>query len=214
MSAYWTRAPGWVPSPSETLAHRAARKGLRESGPIMLHPATPWARLWRPLAAMTLVIVASNFLVQFPINEWLTWGAFTYPVAFLVTDLTNRAAGPSDARRVAAAGFALALVVSMALAPWRIAVASGIAFIVAQILDIAVFNRWRQQSWWKAPFIGSVLASVVDTLVFFFLAFAGTELDWLMLGTGDLAAKWAMAVVLLAPYRAMLPRLHCWVPAR
>ncbi|WP_395139650.1 VUT family protein [Schlegelella aquatica] len=180
----------------------------------MLHPATPWARLWRPLAAMTLVIVASNFLVQFPINEWLTWGAFTYPVAFLVTDLTNRAAGPSDARRVAAAGFALALVVSMALAPWRIAVASGIAFIVAQILDIAVFNRWRQQSWWKAPFIGSVLASVVDTLVFFFLAFAGTELDWLMLGTGDLAAKWAMAVVLLAPYRAMLPRLHCWVPAR
>ncbi len=181
--------------------------------PIMQHSLNVWAPLWRPLAAMTAVIVVSNFLVQFPINEWLTWGAFTYPVAFLVTDLTNRAAGPVQARRVAWAGFALAVGLSLLLAPWRIAVASGAAFIVAQILDIAVFNRWRQYSWWKAPFIGSVLASVLDTLVFFFLAFAGTAQDWLMLGAGDLSAKWAMAVLLLAPYRAMLPRLHRWVPA-
>lgn len=180
----------------------------------MLRSTASWVRLWRPLAAMTAVIVASNFLVQFPINDWLTWGAFTYPVAFLVTDLTNRAAGPVDARRVAWAGFGLAVVLSLVLAPWRIALASGAAFIVSQILDIAVFNRWRQQSWWKAPFIGSVVASVVDTLLFFFLAFAGTEFDWLMLGAGDLSAKWLMAAVLLAPYRAMLPRLDRWVPAR
>lgn len=179
----------------------------------MLRSTASWVRLWRPLAAMTAVIVASNFLVQFPINDWLTWGAFTYPVAFLVTDLTNRAAGPVDARRVAWAGFGLAVVLSLVLAPWRIALASGAAFIVSQILDIAVFNRWRQQSWWKAPFIGSVVASVVDTLLFFFLAFAGTEFDWLMLGAGDLSAKWLMAAVLLAPYRAMLPRLDRWVPA-
>ncbi|MEW6100617.1 MAG: VUT family protein [Pseudomonadota bacterium] len=180
----------------------------------MLRSTASWVRLWRPLAAMTAVIVASNFLVQFPINDWLTWGAFTYPLAFLVTDLTNRAAGPVDARRVAWAGFGLAVVLSLVLAPWRIALASGAAFIVSQILDIAVFNRWRQQSWWKAPFIGSVVASVVDTLLFFFLAFAGTEFDWLMLGAGDLSAKWLMAAVLLAPYRAMLPRLDRWVPAR
>ncbi|UZD54947.1 VUT family protein [Caldimonas aquatica] len=180
----------------------------------MLRSTASWVRLWRPLAAMTAVIVASNFLVQFPINDWLTWGAFTYPVAFLATDLTNRAAGPVDARRVAWAGFGLAVVLSLVLAPRRIALASGAAFIVSQILDIAVFNRWRQQSWWKAPFIGSVVASVVDTLLFFFLAFAGTEFDWLMLGAGDLSAKWLMAAVLLAPYRAMLPRLDRWVPAR
>ena len=169
--------------------------------------------LWRPILAMMVVVVASNYLVQFPINDWLTWGAFTYPVAFLVTDLTNRAVGAGAARRVAWVGFAIAVVVSFALAPWRIAVASGVAFIVAQLLDISVFNQWRQQSWWKAPLIGSVIASVVDTLIFFSLAFAGTELDWLTLAAGDLGIKWLMAVLLLAPYRAMLPRLQGWVPA-
>lgn len=169
--------------------------------------------LWRPILAMMAVVVASNYLVQFPINDWLTWGAFTYPVAFLVTDLTNRAVGAPSARRVAWAGFAIAVLVSLWLAPWRIALASGTAFIVAQLLDISVFNQWRQQSWWKAPLIGSVIASVVDTAVFFSLAFAGTELNWLTLAAGDLGIKWLMALVLLAPYRAMLPRLQAWVPA-
>jgi uncharacterized PurR-regulated membrane protein YhhQ (DUF165 family) len=172
------------------------------------------ASLWRPILAMMVVIVASNFLVQFPINDWLTWGAFTYPVAFLVTDLTNRAACAPTARRVAWAGFAVAVVVSLALAPWRIAVASGTAFIVSQIMDIAVFNRWRASSWWKAPFFGSVLASVLDTAIFFYIAFAGTDMDWLVYGTGDLLIKWLMAVVLLAPYRMMLPHLQLWVPAQ
>ena len=163
-----------------------------------------------PVAAMAAVIVLSNVLVQHPINDWLTWGAFSYPLVFLVTDLTNRALGPAAAQRVAWMGFAVAVLVSLALAPWRIALASGAAFIVAQTMDILVFNRWRQASWWKAPLWGSLVASVVDTAVFFFLAFAGSEMDWLMLTGGDLAVKAAMAVLLLAPYRALLPHFRRW----
>ena len=163
---------------------------------------------------MAFVIVLSNVVVQYPIGEWLTWGAFTYPLVFLVSDLTNRAVGPAAARRVAWVGFAVAVVVSAALAPWRIAVASGCAFIFSQLMDIAVFNRWRQQSWWKAPLIGSLVASAIDTAVFFFLAFAGSDMNWLQLAAGDLAVKALMAALLLAPYRAMLPRLQAWVPAR
>lgn len=163
-----------------------------------------------PIAAMAAVIVLSNVLVQHPINDWLTWGAFSYPLVFLVTDLANRALGPQAARRVAWVGFAIAVAVSLALAPWRIALASGAAFIFSQLMDIAVFNRWRAQSWWKAPLIGSLVASVVDTAVFFFLAFAGTGDNWLMLATGDLAVKALMAMLLLAPYRALLPRLQTW----
>jgi queuosine precursor transporter len=131
---------------------------------------------------------------------------------FLVTDLTNRALGPQAARRVAWVGFAIAVLVSLALAPWRIALASGAAFLFAQLMDITVFNRFRAQSWWKAPLIGSLVASVVDTAVFFFLAFAGTADSWLMLASGDLAVKALMAAVLLAPYRALLPRLQTWGP--
>ena len=163
-----------------------------------------------PIAAMALVIALSNVLVQHPINDWLTWGAFTYPLVFLVNDLTNRALGPSAARRVAWTGFAIAVALSLALAPWRIALASGTAFLVSQLMDVAVFNRWRRASWWKAPLIGSLVASVVDTAVFFFLAFAGSDMNWLTLAAGDLAVKSAMAAVLLAPYRALLPRLQAW----
>jgi len=166
-----------------------------------------------PVAAMATVIVLSNVLVQHTINDWLTWGAFSYPLVFLVTDLTNRALGPAAARRVAWAGFAVAVVVSLALAPWRIALASGAAFIVAQTMDILLFNRWRRATWWKAPLWGSLVASVVDTGVFFFLAFAGSEMNWLQLTSGDLAVKAAMAVLLLAPYRALLPHLDRWAAA-
>jgi uncharacterized PurR-regulated membrane protein YhhQ (DUF165 family) len=175
---------------------------------------TPLLKLWRPILAMLVVITSSNYLVQFPINDWLTWGAFTFPVAFLVTDLTNRAVGNSAARRVAWAGFAIAVLVSLAVAPWRIAVASGLAFILGQMLDIVAFNKLRAMAWWKAPLIGSAVASVLDTSVFFFLAFAGTDMNWLMFAAGDLSIKWLMAAVLLAPYRVMLPRLQLWVPAR
>ena len=99
---------------------------------------------------------------------------------------------------------------SLLLAPWRIALASGSAFILSQVLDISLFNRWRRLNWWKAPLFGSLAASVVDTAVFFFLAFAGTELDWTLLAAGDLAVKALMAALLLAPYRALLPRLQAW----
>ena len=163
-----------------------------------------------PIAAMAAVIVLSNVVVQYPINDWLTWGAFTYPLVFLVSDLTNRALGPQAARRVAWIGFAVAVTVSLGLAPWRIALASGTAFLVSQLMDVAVFNRWRQQTWWKAPLIGSLVASTVDTAVFFFLAFAGSDMNWLMLAAGDLAMKALMAVLLLAPYRALLPRMQAW----
>lgn len=180
----------------------------------MNHSENPTALVSRqfmlPMLAMAFVVVLSNFAVQYPINDWLTWGAFTYPVVFLVTDLTNRALGPSAARKVAWAGFAVAVVASLAVAPWRIALASGCAFIVAQWLDISAFNRLRQASWWQAPLIGSVLASVIDTAIFFFLAFYGSDMDWLMLATGDIAVKWAMAAVLLLPYRAVLPHLTVW----
>ena len=178
------------------------------------NPSLPLAALWRPILAMTAVVVSSNVLVQFPINEWLTWGAFIFPLAFLVNDLTNRAVGTRSARKVALAGFAVAVVMSLLLAPWRIALASGTAFLVSQLLDVTLFNRWRAHSWWKAPLIGPLIASVIDTALFFFVAFAGSEMDWLRLTAGDLAVKWLMAVVLLAPYKVMLPRLQAWVPAR
>ena len=173
----------------------------------------PLITLWRPILSMLIVITASNYLVQFPINDWLTWGAFTFPVAFLVTDLTNRAVGASAARRVAWTGFAIAVLVSLAVAPWRIALASGAAFIIGQLLDIVAFNRLRALSWWKAPLFGSLVASAVDTGLFFFLAFAGSGMDWMLLATGDLFVKSLMAAVLLAPYRAMLPRLQLWIPS-
>ena len=170
----------------------------------------PLGALRAPIFAMAAVIVLSNVLVQHPINDWLTWGAFSYPLVFLVCDLTNRALGPQAARRVAWIGFAIAVAVSLLLAPWRIALASGAAFLFSQVMDIAVFNRWRRHSWWKAPLLGSLVASAVDTAVFFFLAFAGSDMNWLMLATGDLAVKALMAALLLAPYRVLLPRLQAW----
>ncbi len=156
---------------------------------------------------MSAIVLLSNILVQYPINPWLTWGAFSYPVAYFVTDVCNRASGPSLARRVAWIGFGTGLILSAILAPWRIAAASGTAFIVSQLLDVAIFNRLRQASWWKAPFFGSAAASIIDTAIFFSLAFAGTGESWLHLATGDLGVKLFMAVALLPPYRLLINRL-------
>lgn len=156
------------------------------------------------ILGMIAVVSASNYLVQFPLNDWLTWGAFTYPASFLVTDLTNRAFGPRRARQVAYAGFALAVLLSFAIADWRIALASGTAFLTGQLLDIHVFDRLRRAAWWQAPFIGSVLGSTVDTAVFFTLAFAGTGLPLLTLMGGDLAVKLAFAAAFLAPFRVLM----------
>jgi hypothetical protein len=153
---------------------------------------------------MAAVVGASNWLVQYPINDYLTWGAFSYPVAFLVTDVCNRCFGPRRAREVAFVGFAVGLALSLWLAGPRIALASGTAFLVAQLLDVAIFNRLRRASWWQAPLWGSIAASVIDTAIFFSLAFHGTEVPWLPLAAGDLGVKFAMAVVLLAPYRGLI----------
>jgi queuosine precursor transporter len=157
-----------------------------------------------PVLAMVAVVASSNIAVQYPINDWLTWGALTYPAAFLVTDLTNRRYGPQEARRVVMVGFALAVLLSILLAGPRIALASGTAFLTAQLLDILVFNRLRRLPWWQAPLISSGLASIWDTVVFFVLAFAGTGLPWITWGLGDLGVKAAMAVLLLMPFRALM----------
>ena len=157
-----------------------------------------------PIAAMVAVVAGSNVAVQYPINDWLTWGAFTYPVAFLVTDLTNRRLGPGRARMVVYVGFALAVVLSALLATPRIALASGSAFLTAQLLDIFVFHRLRRLPWWQAPLISSGVASVWDTALFFGLAFAGTGLPWITWAIGDLGAKAAMALLLLLPFRALM----------
>jgi len=160
-----------------------------------------------PALAMAAIVLISNVLVQFPLNAWLTWGAFSYPVAYFVTDVCNRVAGPKLARKVAWVGFGVGLVFSAIFAPVRIAIASGTAFIVSQLLDVAVFNKLRQLSWWKAPLWGSVTASIIDTAIFFSLAFAGTDFSWVHLAAGDLGVKLFMAVALLPPYRVLVRRL-------
>lgn len=153
---------------------------------------------------MTAVVVASNVLVQYPINDVLTWGAFTYPFSFLVTDLTTRLQGPQRARKVVWIGFALAVLLSLWLATPRIALASGTAFLAGQLLDIAVFQRLRAGSWWRAPLVSSTAGSIVDTALFFSLAFVGTGLPWITLALGDLGVKLLMALLALAPFRAAL----------
>jgi uncharacterized PurR-regulated membrane protein YhhQ (DUF165 family) len=165
---------------------------------------TAWRALLLPVGAMVVVVAASNVLVQFPINDWLTWGALTYPVSFLVTDLTTRLQGPGRARLVVLVGFALAVLLSTWLATPRIALASGTAFLAGQLLDIAVFQCLRAGSWWRAPLVSSTLGSIVDTALFFSLAFAGTGLPWMTLALGDLAVKLVLAALALGPFRAAL----------
>ena len=160
------------------------------------------------IAAMTVIVTLSNFAVQYPINDWLTWGALTYPVAFLVTDLTNRALGAGAARRVVYAGFAVAVLLSIAVAGPRIALASGLAFLLAQLLDITIFDRLRRAVWWQAPFISSTLASALDTALFFSLAFAGTAVPWVTLAFGDYGVKLAIAVAMLVPFRVLMNRFQ------
>ena len=141
--------------------------GLFQKGRVLAQDAIA-------ILAMTLTVVVSNVAVQYPINDWLTWGAFTYPFAFLVTDLTNRALGPEPAQRIVYVGFALAVGLSAIVATPRIATASGTAFLMGQLADVAIFDRLRRVGWWRAPLISSGLASALDTVIFFSLAFAAT----------------------------------------
>ena len=196
------------------------------------------------IAAMVVVVTASNILVQYSVDaqlgpfnlkDLLTWGAFTYPFAFLVTDLTNRHDGPVRARMVVVVGFIVALGLSFWLATPRIAIASATAFLVGQLLDISVFSRLRMsRNWVLPPLAGSLFGSMLDTLVFFSIAFApalgfidglfgmedgslgfpapwlgiGGEVPlWTSLATGDFLVKFLAALLLLAPYRALMGKL-------
>ncbi len=192
--------------------------------------------------AMATVVVASNILVQFLFGQWLTWGAFTYPIAFLVTDIMNRVYGSEKARRVVFIGFLTGVLCSLIgtqivgefgpLVTLRIAVGSGIAFLTAQLLDIAVFNRLREGSWWRAPLASSLIGSTVDTALFFSIAFSqalvfiepSNNVSWAnealpMLGIGPVAPLWVslavadwsvklgIALIALVPFRVITRRL-------
>ena len=157
------------------------------------------------VVAMTGVVAASNFLVQIQINDWLTWGSFSYPIAFLVTDLINRRVGPKAARRVIYVGFACGVVLSVYTSTERIALASGTAFLLAQLVDVWLYNRLRRiVTWWQTPLISSTVASTLDTALFFSLAFAFTEVPWVTLAIGDYGAKLAVACAMLVPFRLMM----------
>ena len=184
--------------------------------------------------AMALVVVASNVLVQYPFNhfglgELLTWGAFTYPLAFLVNDLANRSFGPKAARLVVFAGFVIAVILSIWFATPRIAIASGSAFLVAQLIDTGVFDRLRNRAWWMPPLVSTFIGSAIDTIIFFGLAFApvfagidaffgmedgslgfpaaifGLAMPlWMSLAIGDFLVKILVGVVALLPYGGFL----------
>ncbi len=202
-------------------------------------PTPPRATLpLLPVAAMAAVVLASNVLVQIRLGDWLTWGALTYPLAFLVTDVTNRLHGPATARRVVLTGFAVGVACSLAgtqisgpfgpLVTWRIALGSGVAFLVAQMLDVAIFDRLRGGGWWRAPLVSSLAGSAVDTALFFSIAFAAVfaflqpDLDqawaaevvpllglgpaaplWVSLAVADWGVKLALALLALVPFRLL-----------
>ncbi len=186
------------------------------------------------VAAMAIVVLASNILVQYPfepfgLGELLTWGAFTYPFAFLVNDLANRWFGAAAARRVVLAGFVIAVVLSVWLATPRIAIASGSAFLVAQLADTGIFSILRNRSWWQAPLLSTFIGSALDTVIFFTLAFApafgGIDLAlgmedgslgfpasifgvamplYASLAIGDFLVKLVIGLVALIPYAGVL----------
>ncbi|MCY4251271.1 MAG: queuosine precursor transporter [Rhodobacteraceae bacterium] len=194
------------------------------------------------IAAMALTVVASNILVQFLVGQWLTWGAFVYPIAFLVTDLMNRVFGLNAARKVILAGFLAGILCCLVgsqiegefgpLVTLRIAVGSGTAFLIAQFLDVSIFDRLRKETWWKAPLVSTLIGSTVDTFLFFFIAFSsqltfleptggtewaneptmllglGPELPyWTSLATADLGVKLTIALFLLIPFRTLSRKL-------
>ena len=160
--------------------------------------------LFLGVLAMAIVVAVSNVAVGYPINDWITWGALTYPVAFLVTDVMNRSFGASNARKVVYGGFLVGVVLSIWLAGVRIALASGTAFLTAQLIDIFVFNRISKKTWWQAPFISSSLSSAIDTVLFFSIAFIGSGLPWVSWAVGDYAVKLAMAILLLVPFKIVI----------
>ena len=168
---------------------------------------------------MGTIVLASNYLVQFPIKFYnlediLTYGALSYPIAFLITDITNRSYGKIIARKVVYFGFAIGIFFTLFfstnfsdLISIRIAVGSGIAFMSAQLLDVQIFDMLRKKKWYIAPLTSSVAASIVDTFLFFFISFYGTNIPWITLSLGDLVVKLFVALAMLIPFRLLLVRL-------
>ena len=165
---------------------------------------------------MGLIVLASNFLVQFPVkyyklDEILTYGAFSYPIAFLITDLANRSYGKTAARKIVYIGFAIGVGFTLLfstnfadLISIRIAIGSGTAFLVAQLLDVQVFDKLRDKQWFIAPLGSSLIGSSVDTFIFFSIAFYATGVPWITLSLGDLAVKIIVALIMLIPFRLLL----------
>ena len=168
---------------------------------------------------MGVVVLASNYLVQFPINyyglnEILTYGAFSYPIAFLITDLANRSFGKVVARKIVYIGFAIGISFTLLfstnfadLISIRIAIGSGTAFLVAQLLDVQIFDKLRQKKWFVAPLTSSLIGSTVDTFIFFSISFYGTGVPWVTLSLGDLSVKIFVALLMLIPFRLLLKTL-------
>ena len=166
--------------------------------------------------AMGLVVLISNFLVQFPVKYYgleniLTYGAFSYPVAFLITDLANRSFGKIIARKIVYFGFTTGVLFTLIfstnfsdLISVRIAIGSGTAFIVAQLLDVQVFDKLRRKTWFIAPLFSSLIGSTVDTFLFFSISFYGTGVPWITLSIGDLGVKIFIALIMLIPFRLLL----------
>jgi len=165
---------------------------------------------------MGAVVVLSNYLVQFPINyiglsEILTYGAFSYPITFLITDLANRAYGVQVARKIVYIGFFIGVLLTLIISTnfsdlisIRIAIGSGVAFFIAQNLDVNIFDKFRKKSWYVAPLTSSIIGSTIDTFLFFSIAFYGTNVPWLTLAVGDLIVKLFIALVMLIPFRLLL----------
>ena len=168
---------------------------------------------------MGVVVLSSNYLVQFPIKyygleEILTYGAFSYPIAFLITDLANRSYGKLVARKIVYIGFAIGISFTLIfstnfadLISVRIAIGSGTAFLVAQLLDVQIFDQLRKKKWFIAPLTSSLIGSTVDTFLFFSISFYATGIPWVTLSLGDLAVKILVALVMLIPFRILLGTL-------
>ena len=170
--------------------------------------------------SMALVVALSNYLVQFPINylglkNLLTYGALSYPVAFLITDLSNRRYGKNTAKKIVYLGFALGVFITLYfstnysdLISIRIAIGSGTAFLVAQLIDINIFDKLRKKIWFAAPLISSLIGSTIDTFLFFSISFYGTGTNWITLSFGDLFVKIFVALAMLVPFRFLLSHIQ------
>ena len=169
---------------------------------------------------MGAVVLASNYLVQFPIKHYglgeiLTYGAFSYPIAFLITDLANRSFGKIVARKIVYIGFAIGISFTLLfstnftdLISIRIAIGSGTAFLVAQLLDVQIFDKLRKKEWFVAPLTSSLVGSTIDTFIFFSISFYGTGIPWITLSLGDLSVKIFVALMMLIPFRLLLKTLR------